>query len=132
MEVAVDVETIRITTVIVGMSMISAVVMAIAAMIIRIMVVVVATMAAVMVAMVVVVVAMVVVVEVVVRIKVAAPMKLGKVGHTALNCWKRHQKNYRGQKNLLALHMDPMELTPTDTLILVQLIISQENWRSYM
>jgi hypothetical protein len=56
----------------------------------------------------------------------------GKVGHTVLNCWKRHHKNYRGQKNLLVPLMDPMELTPTSTLILVQLIISQEKWRSCM
>jgi hypothetical protein len=56
----------------------------------------------------------------------------GKVGHTALNCWKRHQKNYRGQRNLLAPHMDHMALTPNGTLILVQLIISQENWKNCM
>jgi hypothetical protein len=49
-----------------------------------------------------------------------------------LNCSKRHQKNYRGQKNLLPLLMDPMELTQIGTLILVQLIISHENWRSCM
>jgi hypothetical protein len=51
----------------------------------------------------------------------------GKVGHIAFNCWKRLQKNYRGQKNLVVLPMDPMELTPTGTLTLVELIISREN-----
>jgi hypothetical protein len=64
----VDVETIRIITVIVGMSMISAVVMAMAIMIVRITVVAVAAMA-------VAVVAMVVVVAMVARIMAAAPMK---------------------------------------------------------